>query len=350
MFYVLSLGDVRKGNVMIKKKFAQWLTAGAVASGMLFSVSATATGYAEHPEAQKLISELVQDGFESAEIKQVLAKAERKESILKAISRPAEKRLTWGEYRNIFLKSKRINQGVSFWNEHSDTLAKAEQIYGVPAEIIVAIIGVETRYGRNMGSYRVLDALSTLGFDYPKRGKFFRGQLKEYFYLVRDEKVDPLSLKGSYAGAMGFGQFIPSSFRHFAVDFDGDGKKDIWNNPVDAIGSVANYFKEHGWKNGEQVRSNVVIGETAQDDWFNNGLKPKLTLKQWAERGITTRKSIADANVATLMRLETDGEFHYWFGLHNFYVITRYNHSRLYAMAVYELSQAVAKQRSVDAG
>lgn len=306
---------------------------------------AQAHGYADHPAAQPFIDELVSEGFDRQAVRDVLVKAERKDSILKAISRPAEKRLTWGEYRNIFLKQKRINQGVSFWNTHADTLARAEKTYGVPAEIIVAIIGVETRYGRNMGSYRVVDALATLGFDYPKRGKFFRGQLKEYFYLMQEEQVAPFSLKGSYAGAMGFGQFIPSSFRHYAVDFDGDGKKDIWNNPVDAIGSVANYFKAHHWKTGEPVRSNVVMTKMAESTWANQGLKPELTLAQWAEKGVQTRRDLALENKATLMRLEKDGEFQYWLGLHNFYVITRYNHSRLYAMAVYELSQAVARQR-----
>lgn len=339
---------------MIKQTLMQWITTGLAVSGLALSAPAIATtattNYAEHPQAQQLITELTDEGFDSAEVKRVLAGAKRQESILKAISRPAEKRLTWGEYRNIFLKSKRINQGVSFWDKYSDVLERAEQTYGVPAEIIVAIIGVETRYGRNMGSYRVVDALSTLGFDYPKRGKFFRGQLKQYFYLVRDEKVEPFSLKGSYAGAMGYGQFIPSSFRSFAVDFDGDGQKDIWNNPVDAIGSVANYFSAHGWKSDEPVRSNVVITKTAQDEWFNNGLKPKLSLSEWTERGISTRKDLAGDHMATLMRMESDGEFHYWFGLHNFYVITRYNHSRLYAMAVYELSRAVAEKRSAQAG
>lgn len=335
---------------MLRTKLTQMIGGCLLSAAVAMPSMVQAHGYADHPVAQPFIDQLVSEGFDRQEIRDVLLKAERKDSILKAISRPAEKRLTWGEYRNIFLKQKRINQGVSFWNEHADTLARAEKEYGVPAEIIVAIIGVETRYGRNMGSYRVVDALSTLGFDYPKRGKFFQGQLKEYFYLIRDEKVEPFSLKGSYAGAMGFGQFIPSSFRNFAVDFDGDGKKDIWNNPVDAIGSVANYFKAHHWKAGAPVRSNVVMTQMAKDEWINKGLKPELTLAQWAERGIQTRRDLAGDNPATLMRLEIKGEFQYWFGLHNFYVITRYNHSRLYAMAVYELSQAVAEKRNAKAG
>ena len=336
---------------MFKTRFSGLLTGVAISAGLVWGNAVSAhdahesKGYADHPAAQQFISEMVSEGFNADQLRTVLSSAERQESILKAISRPAEKRLNWGEYRNIFLRDKRINQGVEFWNKYEAALKRAEDTYGVPAEIIVAIIGVETRYGRNMGSYRVVDALSTLGFDYSPRGAFFQGQLKEYFYLVREENVDPLSLKGSYAGAMGFGQFIPSSFRNFAVDFDGDGKKDIWNNPVDAIGSVAHYFSAHGWKAGEPVRSNVVMEKLADESWINASLKPELTLAQWAERGIHTRTDLDLQDKATLIRLETDGEFHYWFGLHNFYVITRYNHSRLYATAVYELSQAVAEKR-----
>ncbi|WP_299195118.1 lytic murein transglycosylase B [uncultured Amphritea sp.] len=333
---------------MFRTRFTGLLAGVVLSTGLVWGVAVAADdtrGYADHPAAQEFISNMVSEGFDEDEVRAVLGSAERQEGILKAISRPAEKRLNWGEYRNIFLRDKRINQGVEFWNEYDAALERAEKTYGVPAEIIVAIIGVETRYGRNMGSYRVVDALSTLGFDYPPRGKFFQGQLKEYFYLLREENVDPFSLKGSYAGAMGFGQFIPSSFRNFAIDFDGDGKKDIWNNPVDAIGSVANYFSAHGWKAGEPVRTNVVMEQLAEEDWINAGLKPELTLAQWSERGIRTRTDLNAENEATLIRLETEGEFQYWFGLHNFYVITRYNHSRLYATAVFELSQAVIEKR-----
>ena len=330
---------------MFRIRFPAMLTGAVLCTGLLWGAQVAANGYGDHPAAQQFIADMAKEGFDEGEVRTVLGAAERQESILKAISRPAEKRLNWGEYRNIFLRDTRINQGVEFWNEYSDTLQRAEETYGVPAQIIVAIIGVETRYGRNMGSYRVVDSLSTLGFDYPPRGKFFQGQLKEYFYLLKEERVDPLSLKGSYAGAMGFGQFIPSSFRSFAVDFDGDGRKDIWTNPVDAIGSVANYFRAHGWKTGEPVRSNVVIEQLAEEALINGDLKPELTLAQWSERGIRTHKGLDAESKATLMRMETDGAFQHWFGLHNFFVITRYNHSRLYAMAVYELSQAVAEKR-----
>ncbi|MBR9830108.1 MAG: lytic murein transglycosylase B [Oceanospirillales bacterium] len=321
-----------------------------LASTMLSATgtAGAASGYADHALADEVVTQLVAEGFEADEVRAVLAKAKRQESILEAISRPAERRLTWGEYRKIFVEQPRITQGVAFWNKHEATLKRAEETYGVPAEIIVSIIGVETRYGRIMGRYRVLDALATLGFDYPKRADFFRGQLVQFMQMTREEQLDPTQPIGSYAGAMGYGQFIPSSFRDFAVDFDGDGKRDIWTNEVDAIGSVANYFKQHGWKAGEPVRSNVVMNKEADPSWFNAGLKPEVTLAEWADRGIATNRELDLQQTATLMELTMDDGEHYWFGLHNFYVITRYNHSRLYAMAVYELSQAIKDARQPD--
>jgi len=277
-------------------------------------------------------------------VRSVLAKAERKQSILDAISRPAEKRLDWGEYRAIFIEPKRIAQGVEFWKEHRTTLERAQQTYGVPPEIILAIMGVETRFGRITGNYRVLDALATLGFDFPRRAEFFRGQLADYFRLVRAEGVDPESLKGSYAGAMGYGQFIPSSFLAYAVDFDGDGHKDIWDNPTDAIGSIANYFAKHNWREGEPVIASPVFDDANVEDLVNQDLKPELTLLEWSEKGVTPREALNGEMKATLMRLSSGEKNEYVLGLHNFYVITRYNHSRLYAGAVYELSQLYAEQ------
>ena len=301
-------------------------------------------GYEDHPDAGKLISELEADGFEPDYVRSVLAKAERKQSILDAISRPAEKRLDWGEYRAIFIEPKRIAQGVEFWKEHRTTLERAQQTYGVPPEIILAIMGVETRFGRITGNYRVLDALATLGFDFPRRAEFFRGQLADYFRLVRAEGVDPESLKGSYAGAMGYGQFIPSSFLAYAVDFDGDGHKDIWDNPTDAIGSIANYFAKHNWREGEPVIASPVFDDANVEDLVNQDLKPELTLLEWSEKGVTPREPLNGEMKATLMRLSSGEKNEYVLGLHNFYVITRYNHSRLYAGAVYELSQLYAEQ------
>ncbi len=305
--------------------------------------------YPEYPDAQLFIQEMMEEGFSEQYLTSVLSEAKRQESILKAISRPAEGRLTWGKYRKIFIEPKRISQGVKFWQENKTVLERAEQVYGVPPEIIVAIIGVETRYGRITGSYRVLDALATLGFDYPRRSKFFRGQLKEYLRLVKEEQVDVTSLKGSYAGAMGYGQFIPSSYRNYAVDFDQDGKRDIWNNKTDAIGSVANYFAVHGWKTGEPVISAVSLPATLKDDWFGKGRKdliPKVTIGEWQGRGVKSKLDLAPEGKATLLRLEIEEDLQYWLGLHNFYVITRYNHSNLYAMAVYRLSEEIKRAYS----
>ncbi len=312
-------------------------------------------GYADHEEAKAFTDTLVEEGFDRQYVEELFAQAKRQDSILEAIARPAERRLTWGEYRKIFLGEKRINQGVDFWNKHRDTLNRASETFGVEPEIIVAIIGVETRYGGYAGNYKVLDALATLSFDYPPRSRFFSGQLKELLYLVEEEKLDINSLKGSYAGAMGYGQFIPSSYRDFAVDFDGDGQRDLLNNPVDAIGSVANYFKQHGWQQGERVALPAKTTKALEDDAFSSKLKPVKDLEQWQSEGIEPEswpEDVQKDRVATALRLQIDDQNEHWLGLKNFYVITRYNHSSLYAMAVYQLSQEIKAryQQVADAG
>lgn len=317
-----------------------------VLTGCLAVSTASFAGYEAHPRAQILIDDLKADGFEESYIRDVLGRAKYQQSIIDAISRPAERRLNWGEYRAIFIEQRRINQAIQFWKEHQETLLKAEEVYGVPPEIVLAIMGVETRFGRITGNYRVLDALSTLGFDYPKRADFFLGQLGDYFRLARQEGVEPGVLKGSYAGAMGYGQFIPSSFLAYAVDFDGDQQRDIWGNPVDAIGSVANYFARHGWRAGEPIVSDVLLNGNVDSEWFNKSLKPELTLGEWRQRGVIAKGEVADDQLATLMRMSSDQGDQYLLGLHNFYVITRYNHSRLYANAVRELSEAIRQEIS----
>jgi membrane-bound lytic murein transglycosylase B len=310
------------------------------------AISCAADNYALNPAAIKMVDELVQEeGFDREELLQVFASAQRQESILKAIARPAEKSKPWYEYREIFLNEKRLEQGVEFYNEHRATLERAERETGVPAQIIVAIIGVETYYGRIAGSYRVIDALSTLAFDYPPRSPFFTSELKSYLILTRQQGMDPLALKGSYAGAMGYGQFMPSSFLAYAVDFDGDEVVDIWNNPVDAIGSVANYFRRHGWRNGETVVAAASVTGEVADSWFvqsRKDLKPKHTVAQFAEAGVVATETLDPEALATAMKFELEEGFEYWLGLHDFYVITRYNHSAMYAMCVYQLSQQIA--------
>ena len=278
--------------------------------------------------------------FDSAELQSLFSMAVKSERVLTAISRPAEA-LPWYKYRALFIQPDRIEQGINFWASHEATLKRAEDEYGVPAKYIVAIIGVETRYGSNKGNDRVLDALSTLAFHYPKRSSFFRGELEHFLLLTREQRIDPLSLKGSYAGAMGMPQFIPSSYRHYAVDFDHDGMIDIWNNPVDAIGSVANYFKEHGWQPGHKV---VIPGKVTSDkyrDLLTSDLKPAVLVDNLKEYGIQYDEDISPETFVNVMSLENLNDNEIWLGLDNFYVITRYNHSALYAMAVYLLAEAI---------
>ncbi|MCY4428541.1 MAG: lytic murein transglycosylase B [Halieaceae bacterium] len=308
----------------------------------LFAVPVWAQGYASYPAAQRLVDELVaEENFSRTELEVLLGKAQRQDSILEAISRPAEKTKPWHEYRDIFVTSARTSQGVTFYNNHSDSLRRAEQEYGVPAELIVAIIGVETRYGRNMGNYRVLDALATLAFDYPRRSAFFSKELKEFLLLSREQGLPATEFKGSYAGAMGYGQFISSSYRNYAVDFDGDGVADIWKNPVDAIGSVANYFFRHDWRSGETVASPAQAETGYRQELTNAGLKPVLTVADFIAAKIIPARVLPTDAMATAMEFEGKSGTELWLGLHNFYVITRYNHSAMYAMSVYQLSQEI---------
>lgn len=315
---------------------------GAVSLVLMAVVIPCHADYSTHPEAKKFIAEMVaKNGFTRAELTAWLEKAEKKQAILDAISRPAEQSKTWKEYRPIFLLQTRVDNGVKFWRENAADLARAEKEFGVPAEMIVAIIGVETSYGKITGNYNVIDALTTLAFDYPPRAPFFRSELENYFLLVREQKHNPLEFKGSYAGAMGYGQFMPSSYRKWAVDFSGDGFTDIWKNPTDAIGSVANYFKEHGWKTGEPVTVEAHAADNMNAPQLNSIVPPVLTVDQWREQGINPVSWLPPTTRVIAVQFEGASGVEYWFGLQNFYTITRYNRSPMYAMAVYQLSQAI---------
>ncbi|MCY1268160.1 Membrane-bound lytic murein transglycosylase B [compost metagenome] len=320
---------------------------GAALVGLLgAAVPALSGDYEGSPQVAEFVSEMTRDyGFAGEQLVDLFREVERKQSILDAISRPAERVKTWKEYRPIFITPARIQKGVNFWNQHADALARAEKEYGVPAQVIVAIIGVETFYGGNTGNFRVIDALSTLGFDYPPRADFFRQQLKEFLLLAREEQVDPLMLKGSYAGAMGLPQFMPSSFRAYAVDFDGDGHIDIWNNPVDAIGSVASYFKRHGWVHGAPVVSRAQVRGERVDEGLTQGLDPVKNVGDLRTLGWASDDALRDDVPVTAFRLEGDEGAEYWMGLPNFYVITRYNRSAMYAMAVHQLSELLVNAR-----
>lgn len=307
-----------------------------------------ASGFADRPELGRFIEEMVaKHGLDPEELNALFSEARSQPSIIAAITRPAEAK-PWHQYRPIFVTRERINDGVAFWQAHRETLERASQVYSVPPEIIVAIIGVETRFGKNTGSYRVLDALTTLAFDYPARSAFFRRELEQYLLLAREERIDPLAVKGSYAGAMGKPQFMPSSYRHYAVDFDGDGQRDLWNNDADAIGSVANYFRIHGWKPEQPVTIPVQVDGEQYKALLRKDLKPSLPLRELARYGVSIDDSIPQDLPGVLIELQAAQGPEYWVGLDNFYVITRYNRSALYAMAVYQLSQeilAAARQR-----
>lgn len=322
-------------------------TAVCILVGAGLGVSANASDYQDHPKAKAFVERMVAEHkFDKTELQNVLRQAEKKEKILEAIARPAEKTKPWHEYRNIFLDEKRISLGVEFWQDNTDVLAKVAEQYRVDPAIIVAIIGVETRYGSYMGNYRVIDALATLGFDYPPRATFFAGQLEQFFLLAREQNQDPLALTGSYAGAMGYGQFIPSSYRHYARDFDGDGFADIWANKNDAIASVANYFKAHGWQQGQPVVARVRIDKPLSADDINNSQRPSTSVAAWRDKGVVLSSAADDKSPAMLLEYEQPENKEYWLGFNNFYVITRYNRSRMYALAVWQLSEAIREARA----
>ncbi len=307
--------------------------------------------YAATPEArQRQIERFVQEmvsthHFEHDALSALLGKAHFKQSIIDAMNRPAEAK-PWYEYRPIFLTRERIDGGVRYWRRHRDLLQAAEKRYGVPPQIVVAIIGVESRYGNHTGKFHVLEALSTLAFGYPKRADFFRNELAEFLLLAREEKIDPATTKGSYAGAMGKPQFIASSYRQYAVDFDGDHKRDLWNSDADVIASVANYFKRHGWTAGDLIATRARYVTRAHRKFIEAGMKPSIPVKVLRRSGIRPVGRVAPNTLASLIELEQkNGRHEYWLGLPNFYTITRYNHSNLYAMAVYQLSEEIKARK-----
>ncbi|WP_417617399.1 lytic murein transglycosylase B [Oceanisphaera sp.] len=308
-----------------------------LSAGLLLSTSVLAADTS--PEQQAWLDGLAgKFDLPIAELNEALAQASYQQSIIDAMTRPAEAK-PWHQYRPIFLTEKRLQQGVAFMQQHQELLASAEQQLQIPAEIITAIIGVETFYGANMGSHKVLDALYTLGFHYPPRGEFFRSEFGHYLELAKEQGWPLDEPKGSYAGAMGMGQFISSSYRHYAVDFDSDGERNLFKVD-DAIGSVANYFYEHKWQPGEDIAYPAKVTNTEAAEAL---LNPALALNHsWAElvaAGVVLEKELNADTPVKLIRLDGAEGPEYWVVRHNFYVITRYNHSPLYAMAVYQLSE-----------
>jgi membrane-bound lytic murein transglycosylase B len=306
--------------------------------------ASAATPYAQRADVRQFIDEMVdRHGFVRKELRTLFSRARFQPAIIKAITPPAEPRArSWQAYRALFLTPQRIEAGAEFRARHALALARATELYGVPEEIIVAIIGVETVYGRNTGGYRVIDALATLAFDYPPRAEFFRAELEHFLLYARDASIDTLSLKGSYAGAIGIPQFMPGSYRRYAVDLDGDGRQDLSGSFADAIGSVANFLKAHGWETGQPVAFPVEVQGEKYRKLVDAGIKPTYRCGDFAGFDVSTGGPANPDAPCALIELATPSEAsQYLAGLNNFYVLTRYNRSSLYAAAVLDLAQAV---------
>lgn len=316
-----------------------------LAASLLALCGSALASYAEHPEAAGFIAEMHErHGFAPTEVRTQLQRATRNERVIELIRPPAQTgERSWQRYRQRFLSDAHIRGGLRFWEENRSTLEAASQRYGVPPEYIVSIIGVETNYGSYTGNFETLSALATLAFDHPPRAPLFRRELENLLLLAREQERDPASYRGSYAGALGYPQFLPSSIRAYAVDFDGDGRIDFESGPVDAIGSVANYFAVHGWQSGQPVASRVAFPpEVDPAPLIQAGIEPALETGTLQSLGFVGLGSSIHPGLATLFDLPTpSADTQYWLGYRNFYVITRYNRSSFYAMAVFELAETL---------
>ena len=298
------------------------------------------------PDIQQFIAQAaLRTGLPEEQISQVLSQAQSQPAILTAMAKPAERVLPWWQYRERFMQSQRIRDGLRFWQEHADELAQVEQRYGVPAEYLLAILGVETQYGRVTGRYKVLDALATLAFDYPPRAPYFQQELEQLLLLMRDEQLDINTVRGSYAGAMGAPQFMPSSYRRHAVAAQSQGKPDLWNDWDDILASIANYLVANGWQRGQAVMDDTQIDHEA-DDALQFILALNDTVGTLKQRGYAVPADQADATPVVLVPAELADAMSWRIGYNNYYVITRYNRSARYAMAVHDLAQALRAARS----
>jgi membrane-bound lytic murein transglycosylase B len=297
------------------------------------------------PTVQAFIAHMsAQYGFAAAELAQLLSQAKVQPGILDAIARPPERTLAWYEYRTRFLTEQRIADGAQFWSEHRELLDQTAQRYGVAPQYLVAILGVETSYGRITGRYRILDALGTLAFEYPPRADYFTNELEQFLLLAREESLDAVAALGSYAGAIGAPQFMPGSLRRYAVDADGDGKRDLWSDWADILASVANYFRVHGWQPDGTVLVDVDIDQEHAHDLDSRPQTLSETIASLKAKGVGFRETLPDDAPAMLIAADEADGVHFRVGLNNFYVITRYNRSPLYAMAVYELANRVRER------
>ena len=315
-------------------------------TGIVFLLLSVTPSYAvdvDRPDVRAFIKTMTKEhDYDRSDLRAILREAEMKRSIIDLISKPAERTLTWAEYRPIFMTRERVRVGANFWRENHETLESISVSTGVPTEILVGIIGVETYFGRITGGHRVLDALTTLAFFYPPRAQFFRSELEHFLLLVREEDMQASDAVGSYAGAMGRPQFMPSSYRAFAVDSTGDGKRDIWTDWADVAASIANYFNAHGWKTGQEIATRATLGTRWNRAFPDNTLQPEETVRSLSKMGVMFATDLPSESTGQLLTLEgAEGDEH-WIGFHNFFVITRYNHSVMYALAVHQLGQEIA--------
>jgi len=304
----------------------------------------------QRPEIAAFIEEVVaRDGLRRRDVRRLLADAQPQPKIIEAMTRPIEKTAPWWEYRDRFVTPERINDGVQFWTEHRPALERAAAEYQVPPEYVVAILGVETHYGRNTGRYRALDALTTLAFDYPPREKFFRSELEEFLVLARENKLDARVVTGSYAGALGAPQFMPSQYRRYAVDANTDRRRDLWNDWDDIIASVANYLREYGWTPGGPVLAETRLEPDPNFQIEPRNLQLNETVDSLGAHGVKVELDVPGDTPAVLLSAEQRDGPSYRVGFHNFYVISRYNASARYVMAVYDLAQALAQRMQPSA-
>ena len=303
--------------------------------------------YAGRADVERFIDKMQQQGFERAELVAVFSRVQPDPWILEYMNRqwkPASGPTgAWSRYRSKHITGDMLAKGNAFWNRHAATLNQASQKYGVPPEYIVAIIGIETKWGGYMGKHRIVDALATLAFDYPRRADYFSGELEQFLIMSRDERVDPFQPVGSFAGAMGLGQFMPSSYHNYAVDFDGDGHRNLWD-PEDAIGSVANYFNKHGWKSGQQVVARASGGSGLPQS-METGFKTSYSVGSLESQGLRPAVALPQDQRVSLLRLDAAGGYEYWLGFGNFYVISRYNNSTYYSMTVHQLAKSLRARR-----
>ena len=308
-----------------------------------FASQSIYSNYSERDEAVEFIAHMVEKhGYDKSYLEDIFKRAKYQERVVRIMNRQPEGTMTWERYRGIMVNESRISAGKEFIKSHKQDLKKAEKIYGVPAEIIASIIGIETRYGRVKGNIRVIDSLSTLAFDYPRRSKFFKVQLEEFLLLSREENFNLEEIEGSIAGAMGYGQFMPDSYRDYAVDFDNDGVRDILNNPVDAIGSVANFLNKKGkWKPNVPVAMKAkAINEVKE---ITSSFKPYMTEIELEKFGLKATKIIPSNLKFVPISLDLEDGYEYWLGFDNYQSISRYNRSKLYVMAVFEFSNSLSK-------